>query len=216
MSTRPFLDTLRSEVARMQAAHPEREGELARAHALILHGMVVPSPEDPTTGQVLSSDGHKVYHVNGTCSCDAGQHGRGCKHVHGWRLYQYVERKLAAQASQTAEEPSSPPQTPIDTPAAVDASTALPEAPASANVRVTIAGREVQITLRDTSEARLLARLQTVLTRFPVPEKSTAADQREGFCAVHGVQMRQTTKNGRTWWSHKTAEGWCKGRRGRA
>jgi hypothetical protein len=110
MSTPSFLDTLRSEVARMQATHPEREVELARAHALILHGMVVPSPEDPATGQVLSSDGQKVYHVNGTCSCDAGQHGRGCKHVHGWRLYQYVQRKLDAQASQTAQEPTSPPR----------------------------------------------------------------------------------------------------------
>ena len=106
MSTPSFLDMLRAEVARMQATHPEREGELARAHALILHGMVVPSPEDPTTGQVLSSDGHKVYHVNGVCDCDAGQHGRSCKHVHGWRLYQYVQRKLDAQAAHEAQEPT--------------------------------------------------------------------------------------------------------------
>jgi hypothetical protein len=96
MSAPSFLQVLKAEVGRMQSLHPEREGELARAHALILHGMVVPSPDDPQTGQVLSSDGQKVYHVNGTCDCDAGQHGRQCKHIAGWRLYQYIERRLAA------------------------------------------------------------------------------------------------------------------------
>ena len=69
MSTSSFLDTLRCEVGRMQKAHPEREGELARVHALILHGMVTPSVDDPATGQVLSSDMTKTYHVNGSCDC---------------------------------------------------------------------------------------------------------------------------------------------------
>ena len=43
MSTPTFIDILRSEVAKFQTLHPEREGELARAHALILHGQVLPS-----------------------------------------------------------------------------------------------------------------------------------------------------------------------------
>src|SRR5262245_22483028 len=115
MGAKTFLDQLRLTVGILQAAHPEREAELARAHALIRHGMVVPSPDDPSTGQVLSSDGQKVYHVNGVCDCDAGQHGRGCKHIHGWRLYQYVQRKQAAQAAQTTQEPVSPAQTTGDT-----------------------------------------------------------------------------------------------------
>jgi hypothetical protein len=45
----------------------------------------------------------------------------------------------------------------------------LPEAPASVNVRVTVAGREVQWTLRDTDEARLAARLEALLARYPPP-----------------------------------------------
>jgi hypothetical protein len=49
-----------------------------------------------------------------------------------------------------------------------EASTALPEAPASANVHVTLAGRTVQVTLRDSDEQRLLARLEALLQRFPV------------------------------------------------
>jgi hypothetical protein len=89
----------------------------------------------------------------------------------------------------------------------------LPEAPASANVRVTLCGREVQLTLRDSDEDRLLQRLQAVLQRFPVAQASREPQGRgEGWCPLHNVQMRSTTKNGRSWLSHRTAEGWCKGR----
>jgi hypothetical protein len=119
----------------------------------------------------------------------------------------------------------------VDTSHAPDASTALPEAPASANVRVTIQGREVQITLRDTDEARLLVRLQTLLAQFPVEQKpqpqepnhlspqqhNAAAMHRPvtGFCAVHNVQMKENHKDGRTWFSHydEAAGRWCKGGR---
>jgi hypothetical protein len=67
-------------------------------------------------------------------------------------------------------------------------------------VRVQIQGRDCQITLRDTDEARLLARLQALLQQFPV-EQSASSPQGspEGFCAIHNVPMRQTSKNGRTW-----------------
>jgi hypothetical protein len=127
MAAPTFLDILRSEVARMQSLHPERKGELARAHALILHGMVLPSDDDPATGSVLSSDGKTRYTCNGTCDCQAGQHGKPCKHLQSWRLYQYIARKV---------EPRPP------APAAP-----LPEAPASANCHIQIEGRQVQITL---------------------------------------------------------------------
>jgi hypothetical protein len=191
MSTSTFLDILRSEVARMQAAHPEREGELARAHALILHGQVLPSADDPATGQVLSSDGEKRYTVNGMCSCQAGQYGKGCKHMQAWKLYQYVAGKVAAPASQ-----------------------ALPEAAASVNVRLTIAGREVQWTLRDHDEARLAARLEALLMRYPVAQPpAQASSTAEGWCQKHQVQMTLNTKDGRTWHSHRLPEGgFCKGR----
>ena len=39
----------------------------------------------------------------------------------------------------------------------------LPEAPVSCNVYVTLAGRKVQVTLRDSDEQRLLARLEARL-----------------------------------------------------
>jgi nucleoid-associated protein YgaU len=137
-----------------------------------------------------------------------------------------VGEVLAAQEAQAA---TAAPQTTADTAQAPDAPAALPEAPASANVRVTIAGREVQITLRDADETRLLARLEAVLAQFPVapkpqPQAPLSPQQHHalamhrpitqtGWCAVHNVQMQHNDKNGRSWWSHRTADGqWCKGR----
>ena len=90
----------------------------------------------------------------------------------------------------------------------------LPEAPASCNVYVTLAGRKVQVTLRDSDEQRMLARLEALLTRFPVEDEPEGEQgQPEGWCSKHGVQMKQQHgKDGGTWYSHKTADGWCKGR----
>jgi hypothetical protein len=46
--------------------------------------------------------------------------------------------------------------------------------------------------------------------KVQVPVQGT--EQAEGWCARHGVQMTQNHKDGRSWWSHKTATGWCKGK----
>jgi hypothetical protein len=101
-------------------------------------------------------------------------------------------------------------------PVIVDAPQSLPEAPASVNCHITVAGRQVQLTLRDTSEERLLQRLQAVLERFPVQAASRPQDKLEGWCAIHNVPMKENHKDGRTWYSHKTADGaWCKGKGGR-
>jgi len=182
-------------VARMQALHPEREGELARAQALILHGQVVPSPTDPATGQVLSSDAQTTYHVNGTCDCQAGQHGKGCKHQQAWKLYQYVASKVEAPAP------------PLSAPAT------LPEAPASVNVHLTISGRQVQLTIRGHDEGEVLTRLEAVLERYPQPQSTTKATQSQDWCPIHQTAMPLNTKNGRTWRSHRLDDGsWCKGR----
>jgi hypothetical protein len=192
---------LQGEVARMQTLHPERTGELARGTAMIVHGQVLPSPDDPATGQVLSSDLHTTYSVNGTCSCQAGQHGRDCKHQHAWKLYRYIQGKVEGQAPPVQDYSGN-----LETPP-------LPEAPASVNCHLTIAGRQVQLTLRDTNEERLLQRLQTALAQYPAPQPQAGPTLAgEGICPIHQVQMRQTTKEGRTWWSHRTAEGWCKGK----
>jgi hypothetical protein len=80
-----------------------------------------------------------------------------------------------------------------------------------------LAGRKVQLTLRDQDEQRLLARLERLLQRFPVAEvteapeetaQPTAQPQGEHWCRTHQAYMKKRPWGG---YSHKTAEGWCHG-----
>ena len=92
-----------------------------------------------------------------------------------------------------------------------EAVSTLPEAPASANVHVTLAGRKVQVTLRDSDEQRLLARLEKLLQRFPAEEEPEQG-QPEGWCRKHGVQMKERKGKYGPFYSHMTAHGWCHGK----
>jgi hypothetical protein len=98
---------------------------------------------------------------------------------------------------------------------------ALPEAPASVNCHILMEGRQVQVTLRDTDETRLLTRLGALLRQYPIAQPPTQpptqnttqpAHDDSPYCHVHKVALQKFTKDGRTWYSHKTADGWCKGR----
>jgi hypothetical protein len=90
----------------------------------------------------------------------------------------------------------------------------LPEARSSVNVHVMVAGRDCLLTLRDHDEGRLLARLEAVLTQYPLEGPRMPQD---GFCSTHGVPMQPQEKNGQRWWSHydQASEKWCKGHTGR-
>jgi hypothetical protein len=71
----------------------------------------------------------------------------------------------------------------------------------------------VQVTLRDNDEQRLLARLEALLQRFPAEEEPEGEQARpEGWCSKHGVQMKLRNGEHGSWWSHKTPQGWCKGK----
>jgi hypothetical protein len=111
-------------------------------------------------------------------------------------LVQAQEHVVAAQPAATAETIQVPVQ--------------HTEAPASVNFHTTLAGRQVQITLRDTDETRLLARLETLLQRFPVVEEPKESAQKEGWCYKHNVQMKLNHGKRGSWWSHKLPNGqWC-------
>ena len=192
---------------------PECNGRVDKAVALVLAGDVELLP-DGTSRVASQSNGQTVYHVvNGHCDCrdyEKAPHNF-CKHrlsaAIARRAQELVKAKLADTNGQAtpASQPA-PAQPPAPT-------AALPEAPASVNVHLELAGRQVQLTLRDSDEGRLLARLEAVLQRFPLVVKPTDTPaQREGWCSKHGVQMHQNHKDGRSWWSHKTADGWCKGK----
>jgi hypothetical protein len=107
--------------------------------------------------------------------------------------------------------------------AAPVAPASLDEAPASVNCHILLEGRQVQLTLRDTDEQRLLERLAAVLRQYPVlpsasaknprsPSGETSDMGRRDWCSLHNCAMQENEKDGRRWFSHKTADGWCKGK----
>ena len=72
------------------------------------------------------------------------------------------------------------------------------------------------VTLRGVDFASVKAQVEQasewLKVQAPAQPPTQSPAHPEGWCAKHGVQMRQNHKDGRSWWSHKTAEGWCKGR----
>jgi hypothetical protein len=203
-----FTDAVHQVSALAHAKLPESlHGRLERATALVLSGGVWVE-EDGSTTHVRCTNG--FYQVNGHCPCP--DHGRAldgyCKHRLAKALYRRASEVVleAPPAVSTALEAAPAPSQPTPAP--------LPEAPASVNLHLEIDGRQVQLTLRDSDEGRLLERLEAVLQRFPrvVTPTDTSARQ-DGWCSTHGVAMKLNHgKNGSTWYSHKTADGWCKGR----
>src|SRR5215471_10987933 len=192
---------------------PECNGRVDSAVKIVLNGDVELLP-DGKAKVASQSNGTTLYHiVNGACSCKdyAKAPSNWCKHRIAAgiakRAFALAKTKLDALngASQPpAEHAQAEPQgEPVPT---------LPEAPASCNVYVTLAGRKVQVTLRDSNEQRLLARLEALLQRFPAESDSPEQAQPEGWCSKHDVQMKLRNGEHGSWWSHKTAEGWCKGK----
>src|SRR6266851_2040887 len=209
---------------------PECNGRVDSAVKIVLTGDVELLP-DGKVRVASQSHGTTQYVVcNGVCECrdyrDSKAPSGWCKHriASGIqkRATALLKQKLALTTNGHVETPPTAAPAPVPTPAESDAPAPappdappapLPEAPASVNVHLELAGRQVQLTLRDTDEGRLLARLEAVLQRFPLVVKPTDTQARpDGWCAKHGVQMTQNHKEGRTWYSHKTAEGWCKGK----
>ena len=131
-----------------------------------------------------------------------------CKHRLAVMLYRRASELLAASTCGGGGAPAA----------------ALPEAPASVNVRLCIGGADVQWTLRDADEARLVERLQALLARFPQAAKtakdaaSAAAREAQApasapICPVHGP-MKESSKAPGTWFcSKKLFDGsYCKER----
>lgn len=192
--------------ARAKATLPECNGRVEKAVAIVLQGDVE-LLADGHARVASQCQGTTVYHlVNGTCECRDFPHAPSgwCKH----RLAAGIQRR-AMQAVQMAPTSHA---APVQSAAA--ATHPLPEAPASANCHVMIAGRQVQVTLRDTDETRLLSRLTALLAQYPVePVAVSQGETREGWCAVHRVQMPRNEKDGRSWYSHRAQDGsWCKGK----
>jgi len=193
----------------------ESHAHLERAHALVIHRHVFPT-DDGKHAQVLSSDGTRWYPVNGHCTCmDASRAPQGlCKHRLAFGLYRRASELLweGSQGAGTRGEGGRSDPSPL-TPSLPHS---LPEAPASVNVRLCIDGHECQFTMRDADEARLVERLQALLTRFPQQAKTTseastpAQPQTPGappVCPHHGKSKESTKATGTFFCPSKMADG---------
>jgi len=187
-----------------KAKLPECSGRVDAAVKIVLAGDVELLP-DGTARVASQSHGQTVYHVvNGHCDCrdyEKAPHNF-CKHrlsaAIARRAQELVKAKLADTNGQVKAVQSQPAPT-----------MPLPEAPASVNVHLTVGGRQVQLTLRDSDESRLLARLDAILELFSVAAKATDDTPQ---CPQHGA-MKPSTK-GKGWYCpRKLADGsWCKGK----
>jgi hypothetical protein len=223
-----FRETVALVAEKAKAKLPQAvNGRIESAAKLVLLHDVTPQAD----GSILvgsSTDPLKTYRLVGTtCECQdftRGQAPEGwCQHRIAAGIHKRVHELAPLQEPQPVtpeliepwpdNDPEGDPE-PAPQPEVVHKTDNLPEAPASVNVRVLIAGREVQWTLRDTDEARLAQRLEELLQRYPLPQPSTPqpASQGKDFCAMHQVAMKLNDKNGSQWYSHKTANGWCQGR----
>ena len=229
-----FRELVAQVAAKARAKLPETvNGRIESAVKLVLLHDVMPQAD----GSILvgsSRDPWQSYLLVGTaCECQdftRGQAPEGwCQHRIAAGIAKRVGELLPVQGDHNNLETP-----PLPSPAALASvqaaqepgHQALPEAPSSCNVYLSISGHKVQVTLRDTDEQRMLARLQILLDTYPAPapqgthqlspQQHNAAAMHThvtGFCAVHSVQMTQNTKDGRTWWSHRTDDGqWCKGK----
>src|SRR4029434_69145 len=95
-------------------------------------------------------------------------------------LYRRATEMVQAQEQEPVVEVQ-----PAVTAETVQVSVQHTEAPASVNFHTTLAGRQVQITLRDTDETKLLARLEALLQRFPVVEEPKEHSQKQGGGCTH-------------------------------
>ena len=119
-----------------------------------------------------------------------------------------MQKKLSIGTNGQAEAP---------TQAQPEAPTApLPEAPVSITLKATLHGHEVMVTLRGVDFASVKAQVEQasewLKVQAPAQPPTQGTGQPEGWCSKHDVQMRQNHKNGRSWWSHKTTDGWCQGK----
>ena len=141
---------------------------------------------------VSQQDGKSQYFlVNGTCTCQDFASGKAqawCKHRLAANIYHKAMDLTAAQE-------------PVATHG---------EAPCSVNTRLLLGGQEIQLTLRDSDEKRLLVRLADVLAQFNQNAPSVV-NHEDHLCPIHRVVMPERQGKYGKFRSHKTQSGWCTG-----
>jgi hypothetical protein len=214
---------------------PDCIGRVDSAVKIVLNNDVELLPDGTAKVASQSNGTIKYFIVNGECTCKdyPKAPSNWCKHriaaglaKRARTLTQVKLEQLNSASNGTTppdtEQPQSEPTTPtVEIP--VESEPVVPathtEAPASCNTYVTIAGRKVQVTLRDSDEQRLLTRLEALLDRFPVEEDQDLASvptpPAEDWCSIHQVQMKERKGKYGPFYSHMTPNGWCNGKKGK-
>jgi hypothetical protein len=206
-----FREAVEEVSQKAREALPESNGRIDSAVKIVLAGDVELLDEGKAKVASQSNGTTKYFLVNGSCECRDFEKAPAnfCKH----RLAYGIAKRANTLAKERLEAQLDS-QRPAPTPE-IAAPVSLPEAPASCNCYVEVAGRKVQITLRDADETRLLTRLESLLTRFPAEEPESTTPS-EGWCSIHQVQMNHS-KDGKGYY-HKAGEKpggkaiWCRGK----
>jgi len=219
-----YREVLASLATKTLTKIPTLNGRTEKACRLVLQGDV--TLLDPTTAEVGSlTDPGKHYRLErGVCECR--DYAQAPEHLCAHRLAVGFARKVqellppAVESALEVHPVSTPPPAP------------LPEARSSANVRLTVAGHEVQVTLRDHDETALMVRLEELMQRYghahngqpqapaqadhdSLGKRETPAPEAGGLPQCphgHGF-LRKSTKREGYYCPHKWDDGsYCKGR----
>jgi hypothetical protein len=185
-------------------------GNIERATAIVLNGGVV-YDEDGKHAMVRASNGQTWYPVNGHCTCMGAPHAPEglCKHALAARIYlragDLMREGLSAQTP-APDAPAPRPRAPRDV-----------EAPFSATFKGHIGGVEVLLTARGCTFEAFAANVAAVRALLDAPSQAAPAPAPgqptpEGWCLIHNTQMARQSNERGSWWSHKTADGWCRGK----
>lgn len=213
---------------------PQCNGRVDAATKIVLAGDVELLPDGKAKVASQSHGTTKYFIVNGECTCKDYPKAPSfwCKHRIAAGLAKRARtlataklEQLASASNGTTQPATDQPQSetvlpPVEAPiesGSIAVPLPLPESRASANVYVTLAGRKVQLTLRDHEEDNLLSRMEKLLSRFPSEEEpESAPTPPENWCPFHHVQMKRYSNAKGSWCSHKTPEGtWCNGKKGK-
>ena len=186
---------------------PDCAGRVDAAVKIVLQGDVELMPDGKARVR-SQSNGRVAYHVvNGECPCRdyAKAPSNWCKHRIAYGLAKRARTLTERQLAERTATPDAPAPAPPDTPAAP-----LPEAPVSITLKAMLHGHEVLVTLRGVDFASVKAQVEDASQWLKAQSGHTADETPQ--CPKHGVPMQLNHKDGRSWWSHKTLDGWCKGK----
>ena len=218
-----WRDAVAEIAEKAKATLPECNGRVDSAVKIVLNGDVELLPDGTARVASQSNGTTKYFIVNGECTCKDYPKAPSfwCKHRIAAGLMKRSRTLAKIKLEQLQSNGTTPPATeqpqvqpqlePVEAPTQsepIAVPAPLPEAKASANVYVTIAGRKVQLTLRDHDEDSLLSRMEKLLSRFPSEEEpESAPTPPENWCPIHHVQMKRYSNAKGSWFSHKTPEG---------